>query len=397
MNFRVSAIIVAGVLALAWMIDSVRPTSAMPNFAQAYGMDCQVCHSVVPALNAYGRYVQRSGYASLDAKTVQRADPFWVGENPTYDSSSSSWPQAGNLALHTAGFIGNDWTFHGHEWISQNGGGGFTDTLWVTYNNLLHRDGHLFIGKVEAPAPSPFSQFFDLAGFNTPGITVGEHPWPFSSNRWGAKLVYTHKWLTADVGYFGPTGDIAGTGGAGDWSASTEKTVQFHVAAAEGYRPLEVGAYGGTGTFQTSDGLIDRYSGAAGYAQLDPVKFYPGAFVIYERGHDSHPGVDPNTMLPFDPATHTAFTTEIWRPVLGDNVILSYRHEYQDDGLGTITHFNYINGAWLVARHVGDRVTNGLIFNIQASMGGASSNPSGGPTWQGQLWYVTTIGGVKGQ
>src|SRR6202022_3246583 len=105
------------------------------------------------------------------------------GENPTYDSSNPGvvW---GNLAIHGAGYIGSDFTFHFHQWLYQANQAGTTDTLWFTYNNLLHRDGHLFIGKVEAPAPSPFSQFFDLAGFQTPAIVVGEHAEPWSSNRW---------------------------------------------------------------------------------------------------------------------------------------------------------------------------------------------------------------------
>lgn len=40
--------------------------AAMPPFAQAYGLQCNVCHTLVPTLNAYGRYIQRTGYASLD-------------------------------------------------------------------------------------------------------------------------------------------------------------------------------------------------------------------------------------------------------------------------------------------------------------------------------------------
>ncbi|MEO9169770.1 MAG: hypothetical protein ABI282_06490 [Candidatus Baltobacteraceae bacterium] len=31
--------------------------SAMPIFAKAYGIKCSVCHTIVPGLNAYGRYV----------------------------------------------------------------------------------------------------------------------------------------------------------------------------------------------------------------------------------------------------------------------------------------------------------------------------------------------------
>ena len=397
MKFRRASLLIAILLVMAWVIEAGRPTSAMPNFAQAYGMDCQVCHSIVPALNAYGRYVQRTGYASLDAKTIERADPLWFGENPTYDSSGGSQIQWGNLAIHAAGFIGGDWTFHLHQWIYQDGVAGGTDTLWVTYNNLFHRDAHLFLGKIEAPAPSPFSQFLDLSAFAPPEITVGEHTWPFDQNRWGTKLTYARSWFTADVSYLGPGGDITGTGGAADWSSSTEKTLQYHLVDALGYKPIEFGIYGGVGTFPTSDGEIDRYNGTAGYVEVDPTRGFPGAFAIYQRGHDSHPGIDPATGLAFAAATSTSFTGEVWEPLLKDQVILSFRNEYTDDGLGNLIHYNYINGSWFASHHVGDRNANGLIVNLQASINPLLNLPSGGPTWQGQIWYVTTVGGVKGQ
>ena len=50
---------------------------AMPNFAQAYGVQCSVCHTQVPALNAYGRYIQRVGYAALDPHVLKREYPIW--------------------------------------------------------------------------------------------------------------------------------------------------------------------------------------------------------------------------------------------------------------------------------------------------------------------------------
>lgn len=386
MKFRRATILFACVITVAWVIEAVRPTAAMPPFAEAYGMDCQVCHTVVPALNAYGRYVQRTGYASLDSATIRHSMPVWVGEQVTYDTGDPTEPHSliwGNLSVHAAGYIGNDWTYHFHGWIQSHDGSGFYDTMWATYNNLFHRDGHLFIGKIEAPAPSPFSQFFDLAAFNTPAITVGEHVWPFASNRWGSKLAYTHDWLTAEIAYLGPSGDIGGANGATDWGSSTEKTVQWRVVDALGFKPVEIGAYGGSGTFPTSDGQIDRYNGAAGYAEVDPTRGFPGALVVYQRGYDGHAGAGLGA------ATSTAYTAEAWEPVLSNQVILAFRNEYTNDGLGTSTHFNYVNAVWFVSHHVTDRNANGLIFNLQASL-----NQGATPTFQSQLWYATSIGAL---
>ena len=45
----------------AAVLATSRPAEAMPNFAQAYGVACSECHVQIPALNAYGRWVQRTG------------------------------------------------------------------------------------------------------------------------------------------------------------------------------------------------------------------------------------------------------------------------------------------------------------------------------------------------
>ena len=92
------------------------PALAMPNFAQAYGVNCSTCHTAVPALNAYGRYVQRSQYAYLDAQVLKKAVPLWVGYQANYDSQAGS-PDThkvilGNVAIHTDGLVGENWSYH---------------------------------------------------------------------------------------------------------------------------------------------------------------------------------------------------------------------------------------------------------------------------------------------
>ncbi|MBC5828630.1 MAG: hypothetical protein GIW98_00365 [Candidatus Eremiobacteraeota bacterium] len=147
--------------ASAVLVSAAVPASAMPPFAQAYGIKCSVCHTAVPALNAYGRYVQRTGYASLDPEVIKRALPLWIGESANYDSRAAFEPhkiQFGNFALHAVGFINKDITYHAQQWIVQNDQSGGIDTVWVTYNHLLHNDGHLFVGKMPPPGPSPYSQ-----------------------------------------------------------------------------------------------------------------------------------------------------------------------------------------------------------------------------------------------
>jgi hypothetical protein len=101
----------------AGLLSAPPPSQAMPNFAQAYGVKCSVCHTMVPLLNANGRYVQRTGYASLDRATLTRALPFWLGENVNMDSSLGSGTgtaryTTGNIAFHADGSLTPEMTFH---------------------------------------------------------------------------------------------------------------------------------------------------------------------------------------------------------------------------------------------------------------------------------------------
>jgi hypothetical protein len=372
--------IVAAALASAAIvvIAGARPARAMPVFAQAYGENCDVCHTAVPALNAYGRYVQRTGYSSLDPGTIHRAIPIWIGESPVYDSTGAPRLVTGNLAVHAVGYIGDDWTYHAQEWITSDNGPGLTDTFWVTYNDLLHRDGHLFLGKIQAPAPSPYSQWFELNGFATTGMTSGEHSWEFGANRWGAKFAYTHAFINAQVGYLGNNQDL---NTAKDFSSDTDKSTDWLLAYAPPQYPYELGAYGSDGTYPISNGTGDPYAGVGYYAEMDPMMWMPGIFSAYQIGHDANPG-------PGLPASESrAFTFDAFEPVFRQRVMVGARSDFNDDGFGNLTHSNNIDVEWLAVRQVSDANATGLMLNGEAKMG-----PGSGPEWVYQLWYATTIG-----
>ena len=375
-----------GAIALAFAATffffAARPSQAMPPFAQAYGMNCEVCHTAVPALNAYGRYVQRTAYASLDSATIHRANPFWMGEALTYDSQDPDQPhyiQTGNIAVHAAGFIGNDVTFHLHQWITQNNQSGGTDTMWLTYNNLLHRDGHLSFGKVEAPAPSPYSQWSELNEFATLGQTSGEHAWQFGANRWGTKFSYTHNAAVAEIAYLGANGDI---NSLGDFSG--DRSFDWRLAYAPPTAPIEFGVYGSQGVLPISNGTVDRYSGEAIYGQMDPMGKMPGLFSAYQVGHD------PNAGAGLGASTSKAFTVDVYEPFFNQRVMLGLRQDFSDDGFGTSTHSANVDLEWLAVRHVNDRNATGLIFNTEDVM-----VPGVGPDWKYQLWWATTVGPLK--
>ena len=372
--------LVACALLALGAIGIPRAARAMPPFAQAYGIQCSVCHTQVPALNSYGRYIQRTGYASLDPHVLRHAFPFWLGESANLDSTDGTNPNkvvVGNVAIHAVGGIGNDITYHLHSWITQNNQAGGVDTLWLAYNNLLHRDGHLFVGKIEAPGPSSFSQWMDLSAFSTPEITVGEHVYQLDSNRWGAKVNYVKNALDLEAGWLGSGEDLGGTS---DFGPAIDKTFSWHAAWAPPDKPWEVGYVGTSGSWPVSDGTYDHYNSTMFYGQRDPVNGVPGALVMWQTGNDQNAGFDA-LGNPLGSATHHASTFELYEPFMRDGrAMISFRKEFTDDGLGNTGQSGIIDFSYRLGPY--------LRFYAESGMAQNST-----PSWRYMLWWTTPVRG----
>src|SRR5271156_5248830 len=97
------------------MFAAPRPTQAMPEFAQATGLKCSACHTMVPLLNSFGRYVQETGYSALDRHALAKTVPIWMEEAMNYDSTAGAGTGTprfdfGNPALHGIGYAADDVT-----------------------------------------------------------------------------------------------------------------------------------------------------------------------------------------------------------------------------------------------------------------------------------------------
>ena len=373
----VSAAFVASGIALA----CATAASAMPPFAQALGVKCSVCHTQVPALNAYGRYVQRTGYGTIDFRTLQRSTPAWIGEtvNYSHNSQDASSPRSefGNVALHAAGALDANTTFHLQQWIVQNGGPGGVDTAWVTYNNLFHRNGHLFVGKMPGTTASPLSQWFDIAAFATPELTVGEHVYQNDGNRWGSKFVFVKNSLDAEVGYFAGSGDL---GDVGKYTPDIEKTFQWRLAHADPLQPLEYGIMGARGSFPLAEGGFDQYTSLTPYVQRDPVGRFPGIFAMYHMAYDGNAGQDA-LGNPLGAARANAATIELYEPI-GDKTLIAFRKEFQNDGLGTQSQTGNIDVAYHIAPF--------LHLYLETAMAQHAT-----PTWSYMLWWTMPLQKVR--
>ncbi|MGC1381578.1 MAG: hypothetical protein WA814_11225 [Candidatus Baltobacteraceae bacterium] len=380
MTLRPAAVLLASAAA-TFVVCAARPVSAMPVFAQAYGVKCSVCHTQVPALNTYGRYVQRTGYASLDPHVLRRALPVWWDQSVNYDSENAPpQTQFGNMAIHAVGYLGNDVTYHFQQWILEDNQAGDLDTFWVTYNNLLHRDGHLFLGLVEAPGPSPYSQWMDLAGFTTPEIAVGEHVYQLDANRWGTKFNYIKGDLDLEASW------LYASGG---WSASsnfadTDKTFQYKAAYANPQYPIEAGVYGSRGSWPLSEGGFDQYWSLAPYVQRDPAKGVPGILAIYQMALDGNPGYTTlanGSLAPLGSAGSTAATLELYQPIFNQG-LLSVRKEWTNDGLGTLGQTGNVDFNYPIARY--------LRAYVEEYFGSHMT-----PGWRYMIWWTTPFTNVK--
>lgn len=370
-RFALAPVLICGAL----FIGSVAAARAMPPFAQAYGVQCSVCHTQVPALNSYGRYVQRSGYASLDPAVLRRANPIWIGVNTSYDSQDPSNPHKtlfGNVALHAVGPIGSDWTYHVQQWLQQNNQAGGLDTLWVTYNNLFHRDGHVFVGKITSPGPSGYSQWFDLSGFASAEMTVGEHTYQLDGNRWGTKVNYTPKNFDAEIAYLASGQDIGGTS---DFSNDTEKTIQWKLAYANPEHPTEYGFVGSRGSSPLASGDTDQYHSLAAFFQSDPTHKLPGTLLLYQTTYDANPGGGAPA------SAGNAATVEVYVPVLRKG-LLALRKEFTNDGMGTQTQSGNIDFAYHVMPYLHFYLEEYLTQNNK-------------PGFRYMVWWTTPVRAVK--
>jgi hypothetical protein len=359
------------------------PASAMPTFGQAYGVDCSLCHTAVPALNAYGRYVQRSQYGYLDGATVKKAFPVWVDYQAQYDSQASApdthrvvW---GNVALHAVGLIDDNWSYHVQQWLVEDNQSGGLDTAWISYNGLLKHNAYVEVGKLEVPAPSPYSQWLEIAPFATPEVTVGEHTYELDGNRWGGKVGYLAGSTSVDAAYVGSDEDL---NGATDWLPPTGKTLQYRAAFMRPKNPLEAGVYGASGTFPISDGSTDRFSALAGYIQRDPTHGVPGVFAVYQTTHDSYAAAGAT-----GPSNGRDYSVDLYQPVMHGDVVFGVRREMTDDGMGNVGNSSNVDMTIRLAKYL----------HLYTEAGFSSMNPGNGvdrvgtPAWRGYIWWTTPI------
>jgi len=411
--------LVAFALALAF---SPQRALALPTFAQAYHIDCSACHTMVPMLNAYGRYVQTSAFGALDPDTMKKVLPVVIRESVSYRSTGKlqasvpgeKWTEL-NLSANVVGVLTKYLSYRLEQsFYSNNNGGGSTSHFWVAYNQLLAGDGHLVVGKFDMPAPPAMSYWADVSGFSSRSIGVGQHGYALSGSRWGVMLNYLpqnykkqpYKVQAAYVGNSPPMYDSSLV-----WNMSnpyapnqkgSDKAFQYKVAWARPDRPIEAGIYGSQGTYILNTGYlnpIDSYSVIGAYAQRDPVKLMPGLMAFYQVTNDSNVGPGAAKNLLVQGARSWAYAVEVDESLFNGLVWLGIRPvEYTSglqasksgyDVLGTATpHYGVFDIVWR-----NPKLSPYLFIGAESAVANASNATYGQPAWRVSIKWASPIAG----
>jgi mono/diheme cytochrome c family protein len=409
----VGATVVAVVLSLA---QRPQRAAALPTFAQAYQIDCSVCHTMVPALNAYGRYVQSTAFAALDARIIKRVAPVVVREAVGYRSIGDLDPHKpndkytfANLSVNLVGLASSSFSYRLEQSLYQGDvGGGSTGHFWVSYNRLLHGDGHLIVGALDAPAPPAFSFWHDQSGFGSGEIGVGQHGYLLDGVRWGVGFNYVpqdyeKQPYKVQLAYIGNAPSLYNASVFSNENpyapnqAGSDRAFQYKAAFARPDEPIEAGVYGAVGSYILSTGYVhpsDAYTATGVYAQRDPVGNVPGFLAFYQQTTDQNVGPGAPTDGIVQRATSKAFAFEIDESLLGGDVMLGVRPvEYlgglqpSTSGLDTQHTMTPHYGAFdIIARD--PQFSPYLYATFESLVGGASSTAFGQPTWQAELKFA---------
>jgi hypothetical protein len=154
-------------------------------FAHRYGYSCQVCHTTVPHLNAFGLTFHNNGYRIPGVRTT-RAFPIAAKVNLQYSNARdpSGLPGAvvDELELLTGGHAGKDVSYFVEQYVIDGGRPGATRDAWIQFDNIVR----VKLGQFTLPlAEDPETERDTLAHYAALDQTVGANPFNFFNQHVG--------------------------------------------------------------------------------------------------------------------------------------------------------------------------------------------------------------------
>ncbi|MHB8146039.1 MAG: hypothetical protein ACYDGM_02100 [Vulcanimicrobiaceae bacterium] len=321
---------------LSGWLGGPRPALAIPVFANGQGgVSCSLCHTAVPNLNSYGRYVLMINFSRGFNKHLQmvqnRSLPVALevtanASNPSVAGLSGVY--SGLVQFLSGGFIGPKVSYFASIPVETGGlPANALDQVWAAYNGFAHGNGSLQIGKFPTPIFAPWtSQSLSLSGYAPVSLHVGLNASTLADNRWGASYTQVgHRGLIGNVSYVEGTGPIerafrsAGEGTA--WTGS----IQYLSPESR----WSGGIAGLTGSYPLPSGASDRYTREAALASYSGDRYELTAMGIAGQDKNSNDGASPSA------SSHGVSVETIYSPLSWMH--LDLRYEHTNDGLGNST------------------------------------------------------------
>ena len=156
---------------------------AIPIFAQRYQLNCEACHTVLPELNAFGRYFREHGYRLPTDKhgttiLAMRYQLEWEKDPVNQRRFTPGGVVLGNVD------VGAISAFMHYNLGAQGGPSGLYLgylSLYNKHSNMLYRAGLIELPLVQSPG----QRLDELQGYGYYGTHVGLNDLPLNSPRWG--------------------------------------------------------------------------------------------------------------------------------------------------------------------------------------------------------------------
>lgn len=197
------------------------PALAIPLFAQRYRLQCEACHTVLPELNAFGRFFRAHGYRLPLPKHGT------TGIALRYQLEYERDPAPGTRRFSPGGVllsnadIGAVSAFVHYNLGAGGGPAGLFLGYVATYN--AHTQSLYRAGLFELPlAQSPGQRLDDLQQYGYYGIHAGLNDLALSSPRWGVQAERTVGAAVVDLTI--STGEFKGAAYGGKPIATGETT-----------------------------------------------------------------------------------------------------------------------------------------------------------------------------
>ena len=311
------------------------------------GITCSLCHTAVPNLNSYGRYIMMTNFSRGLNQHLQMMQNRSMPLALVVTANASNQPDQMLPAIHSAlaqflsgGFIGSKVTYFASVPVVS---GGFpstaVDQIWAAYNGISNGKGSLQIGKFPTPIFAPWtSQSLSLSGYGIAILPIGLNSSTIADNRWGASYTqFGHLGLIGNVSYLGGAGPIERAfGGVGEGTAWTG-SLQYLSPESR----WSGGIAGLRGSYPLPSGANDRYTRTAALASYSGVRYELIAIGITGNDNDPRDGAS-QAVRSRGLTLETIYGPAPW-------LHADFRYEHTDDGLGTST-VNYIVGAALSLR-----------------------------------------------